>query len=136
MLLRASYLPRALIKYLGAVSEDNNKYDLHFIRGTAKPFERPATNSNTTHRITSGKESTKTPHSSPPPVWVVLDEVQTVYDMGHILSTAYHLGIDGVVIREKDTVLPHAAVSAVSEGTLERRPPYAVRTLVKFIKVL
>ncbi|KAG0060022.1 hypothetical protein BGZ89_012605 [Linnemannia elongata] len=134
VLLRASYLPRALIKYLGAVSEDNNKYDLHFIRGTAKPFERPATNSNTTHRITSGKESTKTPHSSPPPVWVVLDEVQTVYDMGHILSTAYHLGIDGVVIREKDTVLPHAAVSAVSEGTLERRPPYAVRTLVKFIK--
>ncbi|KAF9336043.1 hypothetical protein BGZ91_010189, partial [Linnemannia elongata] len=134
VLLRASYLPRALIKYLGPVSEDNNKYDLHFIRGTAKPFERPATNSNTNHRITSGKESTKTPHSSPPPLWVALDEVQTVYDMGHILSTAYHLGIDGVVIREKDTVLPHAAVSAVSEGTLERRPAYAVRTLVKFIK--
>lgn len=135
-MLRASYLPRALIKSLGTVSEDNNKYDLHFIRGTAKPFERLTANSNTTHRITSSKVSTKTSRISPPPVWVVLDEVQTVHDMGHILSTAHHLGIDGVIIREKDTVLPHAAVSAVSEGTLERRPIYAVRTLVKLIKVL
>ena len=136
MLLRASYLPRALIKSLGTVSEDNNKYDLHFIRGTAKPFDRSASNSNTTHRITSGKAPTKIPRALPPPIWVVLDEIQTVYDMGHILSTAHHLGIDGVIIKEKDTVLPHAAVSAVSEGTLERRPAYAVRTLVKFIKVL
>lgn len=56
--------------------------------------------------------------------------------MGHILSTAYHLGIDGIIIKDRDTVLPHADVSAVSEGTLEKRPAYAVRTLVKFIKVL
>ncbi|KAF9545566.1 hypothetical protein EC957_010875 [Mortierella hygrophila] len=134
VLLRASYLPRALIKCLGTVSEDNNKYDLHFIRGTAKPFDRLATTSNTTHMVKSGIASTKTPRASPPPVWVVLDEVQTVYDMGHILSTAHHLGIDGIIIKEKGAVLPHADVSALSEGTLERRPAYAVRTLVKFIK--
>ncbi|KAF9148570.1 hypothetical protein BG015_009700 [Linnemannia schmuckeri] len=137
VLLRASYLPRALIKSLGTMSEDNNKYDLNFIRGTAKPFDRPATSTNNSsngHRITSGKAATGTLRTSSPPIWVVLDEVQTVYDMGHILSTAYHLGIDGVIIREKDTVLPHAAVSAVSEGTLEKRPAYAVKTLVKFIK--
>lgn len=131
MLLRASYLPRALIKSLGTVSADN-KYNLNFTRGTVKEFDGSVTASN---RITSGKTTT-TPRASPPPIWVVLDEIQVVYDMGHILSTAYHLGIDGVIIKDKDTVFPHAAVSAVSEGTLEKRPAYAVRSLVKLIKVL
>ncbi|KAF9120157.1 hypothetical protein BGW39_011631 [Mortierella sp. 14UC] len=122
---------------MGSVSKDNT-YNLQFDRGPAKLFRGSATTTANKNNkaIESGTASGNATASSspPPPIWVVLDEVQTINDMGQILNAAFYLGIDGVIIKNKDTVLPLAGVSATSGGTLEKRPVYAVRSLVKFIK--
>ncbi|KAG0369777.1 Ribose methyltransferase [Mortierella sp. AD032] len=134
VLLRASFFPKAVLKSLGSVSEDNT-YDLQFAHGPAKVFHGSSA-TNDSNSIDSGNTSGKkvTPPPSRPPIWVALDEVQTIYDMGQIMNAAYYLGIDGVIIKDKDTVLPLAGVSAASGGTMEKRPAYAVSSLVKFIK--
>ncbi|KAG0212106.1 Ribose methyltransferase [Mortierella sp. NVP41] len=134
VLLRASHLPKAVMKALGTVSADN-KYTLQFARGSAKVFDESPVNSDSNNSSISSRGTAASHRStSSPPIWVVLDEIQTIYDMGHILSAAYYLGIDGVLIKDKNTVLPLASVSAASEGALEKRPAYAIRSLTQFIK--
>ncbi|KAF9904724.1 hypothetical protein EC991_002361 [Linnemannia zychae] len=137
VVLRASYLPKAVVKSMGVVSDDNT-YDLQFARGPAKKFHGsatvPANNKSIESGMASGRAVAESSSPLPPPIWIVLDEIQTIYDMGQILNAAYHFGIDGVLIKDRNTVSPLAGVSAASGGALEKRPAYAIHSIIKFIK--
>ncbi|KAF9925122.1 hypothetical protein FBU30_005015 [Linnemannia zychae] len=130
ILLRASYLPKATIQYMGAVSAEDGTYNVHFARGPEKMIGQMEINDDKDKKQFSNSVVSR----APSPLWILLDELHTIYDTGNIIKLAYQLGVDGVLIKEKDGINPSGDVSAVSEGTLERRPVYGVKALTKFFR--
>ena len=66
-------------------------------------------------------------------LWLVLDEVQDPHNLGSLLRSAYFLGVDGVLVSEKNTARLSPAVSKSSAGAMELMRVHSTRNLVKYL---
>ncbi|KAF9291454.1 hypothetical protein BGZ68_003874 [Mortierella alpina] len=121
IVLEASRVRKITVKTLGPISEDGN-YELQFkknykpVEGEQQQLKYPAT------------------VKGSPPLWIAMDEVTDPIVMGEIVRNASYFGVDGLVVRNKNSAPLSPAVSEASAGTLERRPIYSVDSLVRFIQ--
>ncbi|KAF9926104.1 hypothetical protein BGZ67_008263 [Mortierella alpina] len=109
------------IKTLGPVSENGNyelqlKMNPKLIDGEQQQLNFPATTKGT------------------PPLWIAMDEVTDPTVMGEIVRSASYFGVDGLVVRSKNSAPLSPAVSEASAGAMEIRPIYSVDSLVRFIQ--
>ncbi|KAF9567878.1 hypothetical protein EC968_003148 [Mortierella alpina] len=122
VVLEASRLRKKTIKTLGPVSE-NGAYELQLKKN---------------HKLIEGEQPqlklTATTKGSPP-LWIAMDEVTDPIVMGEIVRSASYFGVDGLVVRSKNSAPLSPAVSEASVGALETRPVYSVDSLVRFIQV-
>ncbi|KAG0273415.1 hypothetical protein BGZ95_010760 [Linnemannia exigua] len=114
IILEASKLQETMVSGLGPVSVDSNDYTL------------------ITKAAGQGKEFLA--RVGEPPVWIALDEVVDPQNLGAILRTSLFLGVDGVVVCQKNSAPLSAVVAKASAGALEERPTYGVSSLMNFIK--
>ncbi|KAF9967050.1 hypothetical protein BGZ70_000285 [Mortierella alpina] len=121
VVLEASRLRKMTIKTIGPVSEDG-RYELQFkknykpVEGEQQPLIIPAT--------TQGS----------PPLWIAMDELTDPTVMGEIVKNASYFGVDGLIIRSKNSAPLSPIVSEASAGALEIRPVYSVDSLVRLIQ--
>jgi len=67
-------------------------------------------------------------------VWLALDEVTDPQNMGALLRTAFFLGVDGVVVSEKNSAPLSPVVSKASAGAMELMKVHSTRNLVSFLE--
>ncbi|KAG9320196.1 hypothetical protein KVV02_008578 [Mortierella alpina] len=121
VVLEASRLRKMTIKTLGPVSENGNyelqlKKNSKLVDGEQQQLKSPATTKGT------------------PPLWIAMDEVTDPTVMGEIVRSAAYFGVDGLVVRSKNSAPLSPAVSEASGGAMEIRPIYSVDSLVRFIQ--
>jgi len=69
--------------------------------------------------------------AAPGAVWLALDEVSDPQNLGALLRTALFLGVDGVLVSEKNSCPLTPAVSKASAGAMEQLPVHCARNLVR-----
>lgn len=113
MVLEASPLQKNVVIGLSEVSVDDNTYSV----------------------LSKQHSASFTATANQPPVWVACDQVVDPQNLGAILRTSMFLGVDGVVVCNKNSAPLSAVVAKASVGALEARPTYGVQSLMKFIQV-
>ncbi|CAO3574001.1 unnamed protein product [Mortierella alpina] len=121
VVLEATRLRKMTLKTIGPVTEDGH-YELQFkknykpVEGEQQQLNIPAT--------TQGS----------PPLWIAMDELTDPTVMGEIVKNASYFGVDGLIIRSRNSAPLSPTVSEASAGALESCPVYSVDSLVRFIQ--
>ncbi|KAG0200335.1 hypothetical protein BGX28_006567 [Mortierella sp. GBA30] len=120
VVLEANHLTKRTVTALGVVS-DNNEYQVSFKRNYP-PLE--------------SEKEWKGPlrENGARPLWIALDEVTDPAVMGEILRSAAYFGVDGIIVRAKNSIPVSAAVAMHSAGASEVQPIYTADSLVKFLQ--
>ncbi|XP_065830903.1 rRNA methyltransferase 1, mitochondrial-like [Oscarella lobularis] len=68
------------------------------------------------------------------PLWVLLDAIQDPMNVGAVLRTCCFLGVDKVVVCNKNCAPLTPTVSKASAGAIEAFPVYSTSSSIRFIK--